>query len=132
MGVSIIGGDIVWINGPYECGNWPDVKIFRDSLRSFLDENERVEADDGYIGEAPTKVKCPKSFTNKEETERMQALARNRQETVNARFKHWQILRQLYRHEISRHGDIFVTIAIITQLSINRGEALFQVKYKTC
>ena len=25
---SIVNGSIVWINGPYECGLWPDIKIF--------------------------------------------------------------------------------------------------------
>jgi hypothetical protein len=27
----------------------------------MLEEGERVEADDGYVGEAPRHVKCPKS-----------------------------------------------------------------------
>jgi hypothetical protein len=40
---------------------------------SHLDaEGERVEADDGYIGEAPQYVKCPKCFANPNETEHMQ------------------------------------------------------------
>ena len=125
VAISILGGDIVWINGPYECGKWPDIKIMRDSLLTELDENERIEADDGYIGEAPARVKCPRSFTNTKGTEEMQSRARNRQETVNARFKKWQILRQIYRHDIPKHGEVFATIAIITQLSINRGERLF-------
>lgn len=130
VGVSILNGDIVWVNGPYECGLWPDIKIFRNSLRSHLDQNERVEADDGYIGEAPNKVKCPKSFTNRVSTEAMQSRARNRQETVNARFKNWQILRQIFRHKIHTHGEVFVAIAMITQMTINRGDKLFQVQYK--
>lgn len=130
VAISIISGDIVWINGPFECGKWPDIKIMRASLCSELQPGERVEADDGYIGEAPAKVKCPRSFTNKQSTEKMQARARNRQETVNARFKTWQILRQIFRHNIIKHGEVFATIAIITQLSIDHGEKLFQVIYK--
>ena len=60
--MCIIIGDIVWINGPYNAGQWPDIKIFQYSLLSHLGENERVEADDGYyIGEAPQYVKCPAS-----------------------------------------------------------------------
>ena len=73
--ICILTGDIVWINGPYQCGTWPDISIFRDSLKSFLAPNERVEADDGYIGEAPENVKCPKSFTNPAETEYVYATA---------------------------------------------------------
>lgn len=128
--ICILTGDIVWINGPYQCGTWPDISIFRDSLKSFLAPNERVEADDGYIGEAPENVKCPKSFTNPAETEYMQQRVRNRQETVNNRFKNWGILRQLYRHNITRHGDVFRSIAVVTQLSINQGDKLFACGYK--
>jgi hypothetical protein len=64
-------GDIVWVNGPLPCGRIPDFTIFSSSLLHHLGENERVEADDGYIGEAPRYVKCPKSFVNLEETKFM-------------------------------------------------------------
>jgi len=64
LGICIQTGDCVWINGPYRCGKNPDITIFRDSLLSHLEEGERVEADDGYIGEANRHIKCPKSFTN--------------------------------------------------------------------
>ncbi len=99
---------------------------------SHLGEAERVEADDGYIGEAPRHVKCPKSFTNPAETEFMQQRVRNRQETVNNRFKNWGILRQRFRHaaNLCLHGDIFRAIAVLTQLSINNGEPLFSTGYR--
>ncbi len=127
--ISLRAGDIVWINGPFACGRWPDIKIFRQSLLSQLEDGERVEADDGYIGEAPGKVKCPKSFPNSEETLRMQAIARNRQETVNSRFKYWGILRQIYRHDIPSHGSVFEAIAVLTQVVIDHGEKLFAIDY---
>ena len=87
IALSILTGDICWVNGPYEAGRWPDIKVFRDSLMSHLEKGERVEADDGYIGEHPQWVKCPKGFANLEETEFMQQRCRNRQETVNKRLK---------------------------------------------
>ena len=67
----------MWINGPYPCGDYNDILIFRDSLMSHLAEAERVEADDGYIGEAPMHVKCPKSITNPEKTLFMQQRVHN-------------------------------------------------------
>ena len=70
VGLCIRTGDIVWINGPYECGLWNDLMIFRNSLLSHLEPNERIEADDGYVGEHPQKVKCPKGFTNLPEKEK--------------------------------------------------------------
>jgi hypothetical protein len=86
--VSILSGDLVWINGPYEPGIWNDIKIFRNALLSMLEEGEQVEADDGYVGEAPRHVKCPKSIGGHDPTtESMQALVQRRHETVNKRFK---------------------------------------------
>ena len=125
VGISILSGDICWINGPYEAGTWPDISIFRDSLMSHLDDSERVEADDGYIGEHPKHVKFPKGFANKAETEFMQQRVRNRQETVNKRFKQFGILKQRYRHSIPCHGDVFRACAVLTQLAINEGDNLF-------
>ena len=131
VGLCIATGDIVWLNGPYECGRWPDISIFRDSLLSHLAPAERIEADDhGYFGEHPLHVKCPAGFANPESTLFMQQRARNRQETVNKRFKDWGLLKQVYRHEIAGHGVAFRAIAVITQLAINGGEALFECGYQ--
>ena len=48
----------MWINGPFPCGQYSDWMIFRDfGLRANLDENERVEADDGYAAGDPEFVK---------------------------------------------------------------------------
>jgi DDE superfamily endonuclease len=131
VALCIQTGDIVWINGPFPAGRMNDIKIFREALISHLDENERVEADDGYIGEAPQYIKCPKSFCNPQQTLFMQQRVRNRQETINKRFKDWQILSQIFRHQpLSLHADIFRCIAVIEQLAINNGEPLFPVAYQ--
>jgi hypothetical protein len=132
VALCILTGDIVWINGPFPCGLFNDITIFRHSLLSNLATNERVEADDGYIGEAPQYVKCPKCITNPRETEYMQQRCRNQQESVNRRFKNWGILQQVFRqsHRISDHGDIFRAIVVLTQISINDGERLFECGYR--
>ena len=56
VAVSINGGDIVHINGPFPCGSNPDISIFRDCLIHKLEPGEMVEADRGYRGE-PTKIR---------------------------------------------------------------------------
>ena len=129
VALCILTGHIVWINGPYECGMWNDILIFRDSLISYLAPNERVEADDGYVGESPQYVKCPASFTNPEESLGMQQRVRNRHETVNKRFKQWGCLLNRFRHGIGKHGDVFRAVAVITQLAIENDEPLFEVEY---
>ena len=58
--------------------------------------SEQIEADDGYFGEAPLRVKCPKSLTEPVEKEAMAKQVRSCQETENKRFKQWGILRQVF------------------------------------
>lgn len=131
VAVSILSGDLVWVNGPYEPGIWNDIKIFRNALLSMLGVGERVEADDGYLGEAPAHVKCPKSIGGHDErTEAMQSLVRRRHETVNKRFKQWKILKDVYRGDISNHWRVLRVCAIVTQLAIENGEPLFSVDYE--
>mmetsp|Transcript_28962 Transcript_28962/g.42271 ORF Transcript_28962/g.42271 Transcript_28962/m.42271 type:complete len:217 (-) Transcript_28962:448-1098(-) len=127
--LCILTGDIVWINGPFPA-SYHDITIFRSSLKSHLAPTERTEADNGYVREAPRHCKTPNSFTNPEETEFMQQRVRNRQETINKRFKDWGILRQRYRHNSVDHGDAFRAVAMLTQLSINQGEKLFLLDTK--
>lgn len=130
VALCILTGEIVWINGPYEPGIWNDVKIFRNALKSMLELGERVEADDGYVGEAPRYVKCPRSIGQNELTDEMQSYVRRRQETVNKRFKQWSILKHVYRNDIKHHGKVFRAVAIVTQISIQNGEPLFSVEYE--
>jgi len=127
--VSILRGDLVWINGPYPAGAWTDIKIFNKVLRHFLEEGERVEADNGYVG-AADKIKCPNNPCNPVANEGIQSRARFCHETINGHFKTWQILKNTYRHDVSRHDKVFRAIAIITQIGIENGEPLVQVEYE--
>ena len=85
IGVDILAGNIVWVNGPYAAGKYPDIKIFRSGLAHWLDEFKRVEADNGYIGEAPQKVKCLGCASNPTKNQAMQNGVRSKQETINRR-----------------------------------------------
>ncbi len=40
LGVSMLGGDLVWIQGPYPAVKFTDIKIFNKVLRHFLDPGE--------------------------------------------------------------------------------------------
>ena len=129
VAISILGGDIVWINGPYMPGDWNDLVIFRDGLLQALEEFERVEADDIYRGECPRYVKCPCGIvTNPESRERMQHRVGLRHETVNERLKNYRCLEERFRHGIKKHSACFRAVAVLTQLAIESGEALFDVR----
>jgi hypothetical protein len=127
IGVDILAGNIIWVNGPYAAGKYLDIKNFCSGLELWLDEFERVEADDGYIGEVPQKVKCPGYASNPTENQEMQNRVRSRHESLNGRIKNWEILKSMYRHDLMEHGNVFRAIAVITQISIISGEKLFEV-----
>ena len=58
-------------------------------------------------------------------------LARNRQETINRRFKQWGVLRERYRHDLKMHGTIVRAIAAVIQIDMRSGNLPFQVEYRT-
>ncbi len=129
IGVGILAGNIMWVNGPYAAGKYTDINFFCHGLAHRLDEHKRVEVDNGCIGEAPQKVKCPGCVSNLTKNQAMQNRVRSRHKSLNRRLKNWEILTLLYRHDLMEHGNVFWAIAVITQISINVGEKLFKVNY---
>jgi hypothetical protein len=127
VGVCIQTGDICWINGPYPCGAWPDIKIFREHLIHRLPPGEKVEADDGYRGE-PEKIRTPGIAVSQADL-RAKKRARHRHETVNSRFKNWGCLGLKFRHRIDEHAMYFTAVAVCTQIALESYEPLFQTVY---
>jgi len=121
-------GEIVWIHGPFPCGRWPDIEIFRHSMMFHMDEDEKAEADDGYIGE-PAKTLTPKNNTQNESDAEYRQYTRARQESVNKRLKDWMCLSQKLRHNLQRHSTMFRAVAVICQLAVTNGEQLFHIDY---
>ena len=119
----------MWIQGPYPAGKYTDIKNFNKVLRNFLEPGERVEADEGYRGH-PDKIICPGNDANPAENRVMQGRVRARHETLNGRLKNWGILSQVFRHHIMTHGDVFRACAVVTQLTIQDEEPLFEVEYE--
>ena len=131
VGICIKSGEICWLHGPFPAGAYNDLSIFRSALKNTLDEYEVVEADDGYQGEDPLKYLIPK-FCNLFDNDEMQEAryrARSRHETCNKRFKQFHILRDTFRNDIEKHAYAFRAIVVLTQLSLKRGEPLFEVEY---
>jgi hypothetical protein len=126
VGVCIQTGDIVWINGPFEPGEWNDLTIFRHELKGRLGPDEMVEVDRGYAGEP--KVRTPDHFVSLSD-KKAKAKARSRHETVNKRLKQFKVLREQFRHPIQKHQMCFRAVAVCTQLSFEAGEHPFHCSY---
>jgi hypothetical protein len=125
IAICIKTGYIVWVNGPFPCGSFPDIKIFRSALKYKLRAGEKVEADNGYRGE-PLHVSLPGDIES-ELHKKAEVAARARHETVNKRFKQFKCLKDVFRHDISKHAAVFRAVAVLTQLSMENGDPAFQV-----
>ena len=114
VAVSILGGDICWVNGPFPAGAYNDWKIFNEfGLKSNLEPGERVETDDGYLGGEPEFTKTKSSPFVNAAADEMRNRVRARHENVNERLKEWKVLCTPYRHgrtggrSLSSHQMVF-------------------------
>jgi hypothetical protein len=118
LGMSILEGDLVWIQGPYPADKYTGIEIFNKVLRHFLDPWEQLEAEEGYAGH-PDKIKCPQNVGNPAEKWAMQGRVREHHKILNGRLKKWGILSQVYHHHcIMRLGEVFRVCVVVTQLTI--------------
>ena len=102
--------------------------IFNNGLVHQLEPGERCETDDGYRGSAPVYAKLPTLVDKDPVRAEIQQRVRNRQETVNKRFKSWAIVAVPYRHKLLDHQSVFRAILVLTQLSFVENP-LVQVEY---
>lgn len=121
VGVSINKGFIVWTNGPYPCGSYTDIVIFRDQLKACLLVSEVVLADKGYVDN-----QCTLNIPGR--SERYASLLRARHETLNGRFKAFSVLNSKFRHDLSKHVMCFMAVASCCQISILSGDNLFEIQ----
>jgi hypothetical protein len=84
--------------------------------------------DRGYQGSTPTYIKCPGVLEADPNALEIQQRVRSWQETINKRFKNWEILSTPYRHNLLEHQTVFGAIVVITQLSFV-ANPLFTVAY---
>ena len=131
VGLNIQTGDICWTYGPHPPGIFNDLQIFRMALKKELQRGEKVQADKIYGSDAPHFVKAPGTIHSSRDPTiiAMEKKVRSRHEHVNKRFKQWSILKNVYRHDIMYHGDVFHAFACMTQNAIENGERLNQVQY---
>lgn len=100
-------------------------------MKNVLEPNERVEADDGLVGEDPDTARVPGSVVHHHDDQmmRVRCTARRRHETGNKRIKDWRIMAVQFTHEIEFHGACFRACATLTQLAIEFGKPLYQLDY---
>jgi hypothetical protein len=95
-------GDVVMYAGPFECGSWPAVKIFREGLKKMLGPCEKVMAEDVGYAVDQTVLKAD-NFT------RARILA------FDKRMQSWGVLTQVFHHCIKKHHIAFRAVLVVEQ-----------------
>ena len=113
IAVCATTGEIVWVHGPFPCGSFPDLRIFRLALKGLLQAtNEKAIADRGYRDETCI---TPDSGSNIPVLNRIRAKG----ETVNRCLKTFFVLSHCFRHDPSKHSLCFFAVLPIFQLMSN-------------
>ena len=121
IAISISTSYIVWVNGPFPCGSFPDLRIFRRNLKSILENDEQVIADRGY----PDKMFVLPEHFSLPGCSLFNCMCRH--EGVNKRIKQFEVVNSTFRYNISTHGLCFHAAANLTQLMILNGCLPFQI-----
>ncbi len=124
VAVCLKTGWIVWINGPFPAGEWTDLRIARLALNDMLLAGEYYIADGIYRNDHADTPRGTWLFED-----RQKATARARHENINWRFKVFKCLREQWRHDREKHGNVMYAVANIVQLGIMRGGLIFQIAY---
>ena len=129
VGVCIKTGHIVWVDGPFVASH-SESTLFKHGLGKHIFDGEKVEVDSGPKGDD----RLVQPHVGKDSKERKQkSVVRGRQEGVNGRMKVYSVLTTHFHHMkdgrermMKAHGLCFNAVAVITQLKIASGEAIFK------
>lgn len=114
VAISVVGGHIVWVHGPFPAGLYSDQRIFNMKLKNCLEQNEKVLADLGYAG--PCTVHG--SIIDDDNDERASRI-RAHHEQINGRLKSFSCLENRWRHSLDKHKYCFFAVATVVQLEID-------------
>ncbi|CAJ1928658.1 unnamed protein product [Cylindrotheca closterium] len=116
--IAVATGLICSINGPFICGEWPDIKIARNHLHEILPQGEYYLADAGYrCQHSPSITKFDIPDHERETMDELMAYHEN----INGKFKDWRIMSDRFRNSEEKHGGAFFAVAVLTQLEIAEG-----------
>ena len=124
LAVSLFTGKLTYLEGPFPCGHWSDIRIYRHNLKNYLLPGEMVVADKGYRGE-------PICITPYDAYEPyvvcLMGVACARHEGINGIFKQFNVLRNMYRHDLKKHSWVFKSVAVLVQLKLIQGRGTYQI-----
>ena len=124
IAIAIHTGYIVWVHGPFPCGQYSDRRIVRLALHGALLPGEQYIADSGYR-DRNSPALTPTGHNN--DVERKRAVIRARHEVVNRRLKQFAVLGHKFRHDREKHAIAFRAVANVTQLMMVVEEPMWDI-----
>ena len=125
VGMCIRTGWIVWVNGPFPCGSWPDLKIAQEWLFKKLEDGEKVIADGGYPTGGMHTI-LPRHLDD--DQRRVHSVIQARHKIVNRRLKQWHALGGgHFWSKLEKHGRIFACVATIMQIILREESQPFTI-----
>ena len=127
VATAVTTGKIIWINGPFPAGKWPDFKIFkRGGLAELVRPDiERGVCDAGYFHCDAWLFRPP--WRSKKGIELglprndLHEFIRARQEQTNSRLHNFNCVGGIFRYDRREHIDWFHAAAVVVQLEIIHG-----------
>ena len=113
IGISVNGGNIVWVHGPFPAGRFNDQTIFNLKMVHHLKTNEKILADKGYSGQHI----IHSGIEGDEDSTRTRKIRANH-ERVNGQLKMFGCIDQRWRHSLDKHHLCFFAVSNIIQLEI--------------
>ena len=125
IGLKIYKSELLWVNGPFPCGELNDIKTFRlKGLKDKIPIGKRVIADKGYRGEPDLISTENKDFDERELAEFKERVT-SRHESFNKRIKVFRCLTTPCRHGVDFHGMLFRACCVIICYEMENGSPLF-------
>lgn len=120
--ISITNSKILWFNGPFSCGAWPDLSMFNLKVCLSLYSSESVNSDWGY--RHARRIMPTDIFPH---VRLFHGHISARHETCNERFKRFSIIRRMFRHNVQLRGRVFHAVSKMILLYISYEKPHFQI-----
>lgn len=115
IAVAIYSDNIVWLNGPFPCGAYPDLKIYKEKGLSdkLIEAGREKSVADGTYRHYTVSQKGKGRLSWQQKKNYLRA----RHETVNNRIKIFDCFKNKWRHSHNLHGHTFQAAVVLTQIS---------------
>jgi len=129
IGLSVYENRIVWINGPFKA-SVHDKTVFDDhGLGAKIPDGKLAVTDRGYRGSDYIEKLAIRNVFDGPAVRAFKRRVRARHENLNKRFKCFDILKSVFRHDHTDHGTVMRAVAVLVQYDLENGHPLMDMYF---